>query len=115
MHQLEVSTTTQMTFLKRKQFKSHLHPKGYQSGEKSNSNTHPFTGHMTGKRQNVAPHINRDVTQYSVFMLYFAAVNTLLVKETNSGPSTIPDVTESETFPFLAIIILKELDMRESL
>jgi hypothetical protein len=71
---------------------------------RTNSNIHPFTGDMTGKRQNVALHINKDSTPYSIFILYFAAVITLLVEEANryyqqyldfldNGHSPIPDVT----------------------
>jgi hypothetical protein len=33
-----------------------------------------FTGDKTGTRQNLAPHINKDSTPDSVFMLYYAAV-----------------------------------------
>jgi hypothetical protein len=44
---------------------------------------HQFTGDKLGKRQNVAPHTNNDSTPVSVFMLYFAAVFSLFVDETN--------------------------------
>jgi hypothetical protein len=49
----------------------------------TNRTVHQFTGDTPGKRQNVAPHINKDSTSFSVFMLYFAHVITLLVEETN--------------------------------
>jgi hypothetical protein len=59
-------------------------------------------------------------------MLYFASVITLLVKETNryyhqyldtlnDGPSPLPDITESEMFLFLAIIIQMRHDIWDSL
>jgi hypothetical protein len=48
-----------------------------------NRSVHQFTGDTPGKRQNVAPHINKNSTPFSVFMLYFAHVITLLVEETN--------------------------------
>jgi hypothetical protein len=74
----------------------------------TNSNIHLFTDDMTGKRQNVAPHINKALTPFSVF--------TLLVEKTNqyyqqyldfldNEPSPVPNVTESEMFLYLAIII----------
>jgi hypothetical protein len=80
----------------------------------TNSNIHPL---MTGnKKQNVAHHIHKNLTPYSVFMWYFAVVITLLVEETNryyqqylhfldNEPSPTPATTECEMFLFLAIII----------
>jgi fumarate reductase subunit C len=73
----------------------------------ANRNMHPFIGDMTGKR-------NKDSTPYSVFMLYFATVITLLV-ETNryyqqyldfldNGLAAVPDISEFEMFLLLAII-----------
>jgi hypothetical protein len=70
---------------------------------------------MNDKGQNLAPHINKGSTSYSIFMLLFAVV-ALLVEETkwyyqqyldflDIGPYPVPDVTESEMFLFLAIII----------
>jgi hypothetical protein len=54
----------------------------------TDSNIYPFTGDMTGKRQNFALHINKDSTPYSVSMLYFAAVIALLVEDTDAINST---------------------------
>jgi hypothetical protein len=64
----------------------------------------------------MAPHINKDSTPDSFFMLYFAAVFSLLVDKTNSycrqyldtldkQPSPVPDITELEMLLFLALII----------
>jgi hypothetical protein len=49
----------------------------------TNSSNHQFTGNITGKRHGVAVQISKNSTPYSVFRLYFAAVITLMVKETN--------------------------------
>jgi hypothetical protein len=46
-----------------------------------NRSVHKFTGDMSGKRQNIASHINKDSTPYRTFMLYLAAVIILLVEE----------------------------------
>jgi hypothetical protein len=91
-----------------------------------NTRIHQFTGDKTGKRQNVEPHINKDSTPSSVLMLYFAAVLTLVVKETNryyqkyldmldNGSSSAPDITECEMFLFLVIIVQMGHDIRDSL
>jgi hypothetical protein len=82
----------------------------------TNESVHQFTGDTSGKRQNVTTHINKDLTPYSIFMLYFASVITLLVEETNiyyhqyldtldDGPSPLPDITVTEIFLFLVIIV----------
>jgi hypothetical protein len=87
-----------------------------QQTDATSTRIHQFTGDKTGMRQNVTPHINKHSTPYSVFMLYFAAVITLVVEETNqyhrqyldtldNGPSSAPDITEFEMFLFLAIIV----------
>jgi hypothetical protein len=89
-------------------------PKRRQLTDRPSKCVHQFSGVTPGKRQNMAPHMNKDSTPYSVFMLYFESVIALLVEETNryyyqyldtldDGPSPLPDVTESEMF--LAIII----------
>jgi hypothetical protein len=49
----------------------------------TSTRVHQFTDDKTSMRQNVAPHINKYLTPDSVFMLYFAAVITLVVEETN--------------------------------
>jgi hypothetical protein len=49
----------------------------------TNTRIQQFTGDKTGKRQNMAPHINKDLTSDSVFMLYFVAVIALVVEKTN--------------------------------
>jgi hypothetical protein len=97
-----------------------------QPTDRPNKCVHQFTGDTPGKRQNVVPHFNKDLTPYSIFMLYFASVITLLLKETNryyhqyldtfyDGPSPLTDVTESEMFLFLAIIIQMGHDIWDSL
>jgi hypothetical protein len=71
-------------------FPTPLAPQGVSKWEQfmGGTNIHQFTGDMTGKRQNFAPHINKDSTPYSVFMLYFAAVTTLLVEDTDAINNT---------------------------
>jgi hypothetical protein len=110
-------------------YNAHLHLKGCPSGDNGQmgqTSVHQFTGDTPGKRQNVAPHFNQDMTPYSIFMLYFASVITLLAEETNryyhqyldtldDGPSPLPDVNESEIFLFLAIIVQMGHDLRDSL
>jgi hypothetical protein len=87
---------------------------------------HQFTGDKTGMRQNMAPHINKDLTPDSVFMLYFAAVITPVAEEMNryyrqyldtldNGPSPAPDITQCEMFLFLTIIVQMGHDIRDSL
>jgi hypothetical protein len=49
----------------------------------TNTRIYQFTGDKPGKRQNVAPHSNKDSTPDSVFMVYCAAMFCLLVDETN--------------------------------
>jgi hypothetical protein len=44
---------------------------------------HQDAGGDRRKKQNEAPHINKDSSLLSVFMLYFASVIDLLVTETN--------------------------------
>jgi hypothetical protein len=97
-----------------------------QQTDATSTRIHQFTGDKTGMRQNAAPHINKDSTPDSVFMLYFAAVITLVVEETNryyrqyletlyDGPSPAHDITECEMFLFLAIIVQMGHDIRDSL
>jgi hypothetical protein len=107
-----------------------LHPKECPSGDNRKTgqikSVHPFTGDTPGTRQNLALHFNKDPAPYSVFMLYFASVITLVVEETNryyhqyldtldGGPSPLPDVTESELFLFLVIIVQMGHDICDSL
>jgi hypothetical protein len=42
-----------------------------------------FSWLVTGTRQNVVPHINKDLTPCNLFIFYSAATITLLVKETS--------------------------------
>jgi hypothetical protein len=97
-----------------------------QPTDRPNTCVHQFTGDTPGRRQNMAPHINKDSIPYSIFMLYFASVIILMVEETNryyhqyldsldNGPSPQPDVTETEMFLFLALIIQMGHDIRDSL
>jgi hypothetical protein len=71
---------------------------------------------IRGKKQNKAPHTNKDSSPLSIFMLYFASVIDLLVTETNryfhqhldrqdETSTPIPDITNCKMFLFLAIII----------
>jgi hypothetical protein len=69
---------------------------------------HKFTGGPSGLRQNEAPHINKDSSPLSVFMLSFIEIIPLLVEETNryyhqyldtlEGRSPLPDVTIQEMY-----------------
>ncbi|PNF43126.1 hypothetical protein B7P43_G18025 [Cryptotermes secundus] len=85
-----------------------------------------YSGGAVGLKTHEAPHVNKDSTPFSVFMLYFAEIIHLLVEETNryyhqhierrqDGPSPRPDVTESEMFLFLGIIIQMGHDIRDRL
>jgi hypothetical protein len=85
-----------------------------------------YSGGAVGINTNAAPHVNKDSTPFYVFMLYFAGIIRLLVEETNryyhqyldrleDGPSPRPDVTDSEMFLFLAIIIQMGHDVRDTL
>ncbi|PNF42631.1 hypothetical protein B7P43_G01270 [Cryptotermes secundus] len=82
-----------------------------------------YSGGAVGLNTNEAPHVNKDSTPFCIFMLYFAGIIHLLVEETNryyhqhvdrrqDGPSPRPDVTESEMFLFLGIIIQMGHDIR---
>jgi hypothetical protein len=75
-----------------------------------------FAGGAVGVNLNAAPHVNKDSTPLCVFMLYFTAIIHLLVVDTNryyhqylgrldDGSSPRPDVTDSEMFLFLGIVI----------
>jgi hypothetical protein len=89
----------------------------------TNTRIHQFTGDKSGKRQNVAPDTNNDSIPDSVFILYFAAVFSLLVDETNhycqqyldtlDKHSPVPDITESEMLLFLAQIIQTGYDVQD--
>jgi hypothetical protein len=83
-----------------------------------------FSGGAVGVNLNTAPHVNMDPTPLCVFMLYFTAIIHLLVVETNryyhqyidrldDRPSPLPDVTDSEMFPFLGIVIQMGHDIRD--
>lgn len=80
---------------------------------------------MTGKTQNVTPHINKDSTPYSVFMLHFTVVITESV-ETNwhyqqvlgllwHWTCSVPNITESEMFLILVIIVHMAHEICDSL
>jgi hypothetical protein len=75
-----------------------------------------FSGGAVGINLHEAPRVNKDSTPFCVFMLLFTRIIHLLVEETNryyhqyldsleEGPSPLPDVTDSEMFLFLGIII----------
>ena len=87
---------------------------------------HTYTGGPRGKKDNEASHINDGSSPLSVFLLYFAEIITLLVVETNcyyhdyinrldDGPFPEPDVTEAETFVFLALTIQMGHGVRDKL
>ncbi|PNF40831.1 hypothetical protein B7P43_G16582 [Cryptotermes secundus] len=91
-----------------------------QRGKRSVNN---YSGGAVGLNTNEAPHVNKDSTPFCVFILYFAGIIRLLVEEMNryyhqhvercqDGPSPQPDVTESEMFLFLGIIIQMGHDNR---
>jgi hypothetical protein len=75
-----------------------------------------FTGGDGGKKLKETHHINKDSSHLSVFMLYFAPIIDLLVKETNKyyqqyldrldkTPNPVPVITNSEMFLSPAIIV----------
>jgi hypothetical protein len=85
-----------------------------------------FSGGAAGINLNEAPHVNKDSTPLCVFMLFFTEIIHLLVEETNryyqqyldsleDGHSPLPDVTDSEMFLFLGIIIQMGHDIRDRL
>jgi hypothetical protein len=79
---------------------------------------HPFTWHPSRVRIQEAPHVNKDSTPITIFLLFFMEVIQLLVAETNKysnqyldtfendgGCLRFPDVTVQEMYTFLDIII----------
>jgi len=77
----------------------------------TNTNIQLFTGNKTGTWQNMAPHIYKDSTPNTVYTLYFLQQLSCwwrpicTMNSTWRQPSPVPDITESEIFIFLAIII----------
>jgi hypothetical protein len=74
---------------------------------------HKFTGGPSWLRQNEEPHINKDSSPLSVFMLFFHEIVQLLVEETNryyrqyleniaEGRSPLPDVIIPEMYLFVS-------------
>ncbi|PNF22859.1 hypothetical protein B7P43_G16576, partial [Cryptotermes secundus] len=95
----------------------------HQRGKRS---VNTFSGGAVGLKPHETPHVNKVSTPFCVFILYFAEIFHLLVEETNryyqqhvdrrqDGPSPRPDVTESEMFLFLEIIIKMGHDIGERL
>jgi hypothetical protein len=87
---------------------------------------HQYTGGDRGKKQNETPHINKDSSPLSIFMLYFVSVIDLLVTETNryshqyldrqdKTPTPLPDIMNSEMFLFLAITVQMGHDIHDRL
>ncbi|PNF38713.1 hypothetical protein B7P43_G16719 [Cryptotermes secundus] len=85
-----------------------------------------YSGAAVGLNINEAPHVNKDSTPFCVSILYFAWIIRLLVEETNryyhqhldklqDGLSPRPDVTDSQMFLFLGIIIQMGHDIRDRL
>ena len=81
---------------------------------------HTYTGGPRGKKDSEASHINDGSSPLSIFLLYFAEINTVLVVETNryyhdyidrldDGPSPERDITETAMFVFLALTV--QMDM----
>jgi hypothetical protein len=77
---------------------------------------HRFTGGDREKKKNEAPHINKESSPLRVFVLYFASVIDLLVRETNryyheyldrrdETPNPLPDIINPDMFLFLGIIL----------
>jgi hypothetical protein len=73
-----------------------------------------------------APHIGKESTAFSAFMLFFAEIIQLLVHETNryykqyvetldEGPAPLRDVTVQEIYLFIAIILQMGHDQRDTL
>jgi hypothetical protein len=86
---------------------------------------HRFTGCPSVLRLYEAPHIGKESTAISVFMLFFAEIIQLLVDETNryykqyaekldEGPAPLSDVTVQEIYLFIAIILQMGHDQRET-
>ena len=48
-----------------------------------NTNIHPFVSPAKGVKKSEAPHINKDSSPLSVFMLFFTQIFHLLVEQTN--------------------------------
>ena len=87
---------------------------------------HTYNGGPRRKKDNEESHINDGSSPFSVFLLYFAEITTMLVVETNcyyhhyidrldDGPSPEPDVTEAEMFVFLALTIQMGHGVRDKL
>ncbi|PNF17185.1 hypothetical protein B7P43_G06584 [Cryptotermes secundus] len=85
-----------------------------------------FSGEAVGINLNKAPHVNKDSTPLCVFLLFFREIIHLLVEETNryyhqyldsleDGPSPLPDITDSEMFLFLGVIIQMGHDIRDQI
>jgi len=77
----------------------------------TNTRIQQFTGNKTGTWQNVAPHTYKDSSPNTAFILYFLQqlscwwrpIHTMNTTWRQTSP--VPDITESEIFIFLAIII----------
>jgi len=82
---------------------------------------HTYTTGPRGKKDNEVSHINDGSSPFSIFLLYFAKIITLLVVETNyyqdyiDRPSPESDVTEAEMFVFLALTIQMGHGVRDKL
>jgi len=79
-----------------------------------NTNIHPFVGPAKGVKESEAPHINKDSSPLSVFMLFFTEIFHLLVEQTNvyyqqhlgrqAGPTRrLPDITLLDMMTFIAL------------
>jgi len=58
---------------------------------------HPFTGCPSGLRIQEAPHVNKDSTPITAFLLFFMEVSQLLVAETNKFYSQYLDKLDSDS------------------
>jgi hypothetical protein len=60
-----------------------LPSKGRQETCVTHISVHQFTGGITGERHDITQHTNEDTIPHSISTLYFEAVITLLLEETN--------------------------------
>jgi hypothetical protein len=87
---------------------------------------HTFTGDQHGLWQKKAPHITKDCTPHSIFMLFFVESKKLLVEEPNwyyyqyldaldEGQSPLPEATIQEMYSCLALKVHKGHDQMDML
>jgi hypothetical protein len=93
-----------------------------QPTDRPNKSVHHFTGDTYGKTQNNSTPYQQELDPIAVFSCCILHMLSLLVEKTNryyhqyldtldDGPSPLTDVTESEMFLFLALIIQMRHDI----